>query len=140
MFAWVCWDWLRLHLGWSTPLPKYFIDFLIAWPTSMVHGVYNKLWNICPLIVVWEIWKERNHHIFRDKEMNVEELVLKIEASIVEVINSHLRRSMKEEGSFSIWDGLMKKNRVNLINPPLVYFKKSKEDRANCKWSPPPMG
>ena len=47
---------------------------------------------------------------------------------------------MKEEGSFSSWDGLMKKNWANLINPPLVYIKKSKEDRANCNWSPPPTG
>ena len=34
----------------------------------------------------------------------------------------------------------MKKNWANLINPPLFYIKKSKEDRANCRWSPPPMG
>ena len=34
----------------------------------------------------------------------------------------------------------MKKNWANLINPPLVYIKKRKEDRANCRWSPPPTG
>ena len=67
--------------------------------------------------------------------MKLKELLLKIKASIVEVINSHL-----EEGFFSIWDGLMKKNWTNLINPPLVYFKKSKEARESCKWSPPLSG
>ena len=34
----------------------------------------------------------------------------------------------------------MKKNWPNLISPPLVYFKKSKELRENCKWTPPPYG
>lgn len=47
---------------------------------------------------------------------------------------------MKEEGSFSNQDGLMKKTWVNLINLPLVYFKKSKENRAKCIWSPLPKG
>ena len=60
--------------------------------------------------------------------------------SIVEVTNSHLRKCSKEEGSFSQWDGSMKKNWANFINPPMAYFKKSKTDRANCKWSPPPKG
>jgi len=90
--------------------------------------------------ISWEIWKERNRRIFQNSELKNVELVLKIEASIVEVTNSHLRKCMKEEGSFSSWDGLMKKNWANLINPPLVYLKKNKVDRANCRWSPPPMG
>ena len=72
--------------------------------------------------------------------MKLEELLLKIETSIVELINSHLRNLRKEEGSFSFWDGLMKKKWTNLINPPLVYFKKRKEARESCKWSPPPHG
>ena len=138
--AQICWNWLRLRLGWSSPFPKSFLDFLSTWPTNLVYGVYSKLWNICPSIVIWEIWKERNRRIFQEKEMDVEELLLKIEASIVEVLNSHLRKSVKEEGSFSSWDSLMKKNWSNLINPPLVYLKKSKEARARCKWEPPPRG
>ena len=58
----------------------------------------------------------------------------------MEVLNSHLRKSSKEEGSFSFWDGLMKKNWPNLINPPLVYSKSNKEARANCRWEYPPFG
>ena len=34
----------------------------------------------------------------------------------------------------------MKKKWVNLINPPLVYKKKNKEARDNCRWTPPPTG
>ena len=70
-------------------------------------------------------------------ELKPKELILIIKASIVEIANSHLKNSRKEEGSFSIWDGHMKKNWGNFINPPLIYFKKSKEARERCKWSSP---
>ena len=58
--------------------------------------------------------------------MKPEELVLKIEPSIVEIVNSHLRTSRMEEGSFSHWDGQIKNAWPNLINHPLVYFRKKK--------------
>ena len=56
--------------------------------------------------------------------MSVGEIINKIEAYIGETLNSHLRKTQKEEGSFSEWDGLMKKSWKNLINPPLMYKKK----------------
>ena len=34
----------------------------------------------------------------------------------------------------------MKKNWSKLINPPLLFVKKNKEARENCKWIPPPKG
>ena len=55
-------------------------------------------------------------------------------------MKSHLRKSFKEEGFFSFWDGLMKNNWPKLINPPLIYFKKNKDVQATCKWVPPPHG
>ena len=71
--------------------------------------------------------------MFSSVELNPEELVLKIEASMVEIANSHLRKSRIEEGSLSLWDGQIKKLWPNLINPPLVYFKKRKEAKEKCK-------
>ena len=47
----------------------------------------------------------------------------KVEGSITDVINNHLRNTMKEEGSFIDWDVDMKKNWRNLINPPMTYKK-----------------
>ena len=116
---------MKLH--WSSPFPRSFVEFIKVWPYNINKGIYNKLWNICPSIIVWEIWKERNRRIFNNTELNVEDLTLKIEASIVETTNSFLRKSRFEEGSFSIWDGIIKKTWTSLINPPLVYFKKNKE-------------
>ena len=59
---------------------------------------------------------------------------------MVEIANSHLRNAWKEEGSFSNWDGQMKKNWSKLINPPLLYVKNGKEAREKCRWAPLPKG
>ena len=90
--------------------------------------------------MVWELWKERNQRIFKNVEQKIDRFLLKLEVSIVEVINAYLRKTHHEEGSFSFWDNFMKKQWSNLINPPLVYAASSKEARANCKWTPPPLG
>ena len=37
-------------------------------------------------------------------------LIKKIKACIVETLNSYIKKSQIEEGSFTNWDGLMKKN------------------------------
>lgn len=133
-----CWEWLIHKFGWYSPFFESLKDFLIGWPSHIYKGIYSKLWNISPSILMWEIWKERNRRIFCDKEMNAEELILKIEVSIVENVNSYFRKSRMEEGSFSLWDGTMKNSFPKLINPPLIYSKKCKEARRNFKWSPPP--
>ena len=114
--------------------------FLCSWPTYLVYRVYSKVWKICPSIVIWEIWKERNRRIFKSKEQNIDRFLVKLEASIVEVLNASLRKTSHEEGSFTFWDGLMKKQWSNLVNLPLVYTTNNKEARANCKWAPPPQG
>ena len=55
----------------------------------------------------------------------------------MEVLNSHLQKSIKEERSFSSWwGGLMKKNWPNIINLPCIKKEKKKEAHANCKWNP----
>ena len=139
-YAQNCWDWLRRKLEWSSPFPRSFSDLIWSWPTNWGKSVYSKLWNISPSILIWELWKERNRRIFRNSELKAEHLVSKIEVSIVETINSYLTKVSLEEGSFSRWDGLMKKSWSNLINPPLYYAKANKEARKNCRWEPPPPG
>ena len=72
--------------------------------------------------------------------MNIERVLLKLEASIMEVLNSHLRKSVKKEGSFSFWDRCMKNNWSKLINPPIIDLKINKEVRGTYNWVPPPHG
>ena len=135
-----CWDWLRYMLSWNSPMPNSLVNFLKSWPTNIFKGIYRRIWNIYPSILMWEVWKERNRRIFYDQDMQPNEIVKKIEACIVETLNSHLRNSQKEEGSFSSWDGYIKKKWTNFINPLLTCKKKNKEARENCRWTPPPMG
>ena len=135
-----CWEWLIQNMGWSSPFPRDFKTFIMNWPNNICKGIYNKLWNISPSIIAWEIWKERNRRIFNNAEMEVNSLITKIEASIVENMNSFLRKSRFTEGSFSLWDEGVKKHWPHLINPPLTYTNRDKEARRNCKWSPPPKG
>lgn len=137
-FSQVCWDWLRQSLGWYSPLPRSFSDLLSGWPTNLCKGIYSKIWNIFPLILVWEILKERNRRIFCGSELNLEDLVHKIEASIVETANAHLSKLRIVEGSFSFWDNQVKMVWPNLINPPHVYLKSSKEAREKFRLTPPP--
>lgn len=42
------------------------------------------IWDVCPLLVVWEIWKECNRQIFQDKQESVERLSLLINHLIEE--------------------------------------------------------
>ena len=91
-------------LDWTVPLLESLDDLRRGWPTNNSRCIYGKLWNICPSILVWEVWKERNRRIFHDQDMTVCEITNKIEACIVETLNSHLRKIPKEEGSFSEWD------------------------------------
>ena len=89
---------------------------------------------------MWELWKERNRRIFRNLKFKSSDLISKIEISIVETTNAYLRNIQLEEGSFTNWDGLMKKHWSKLLNPPLLYKRKNKEARMNCKWEPLPYG
>lgn len=127
-------------MEWTAPLPKSFNDLLSGWPKTNNRGIYSKIWNICPAIISWEIWKERNRRIFKDQEMLASSLVLKIEASITETLNSYIRKSQFKEGSFTLNDSIIKRNWNKLINPPYMYSIKNSEARKNCNWSPPPQG
>ena len=64
LFTQRCWEWLKMMLGWSSPLLKDFYYLLKGWPSNLVKGIYSKLWNISSSMLAWEIWKENNLHIF----------------------------------------------------------------------------
>lgn len=101
-YSQICWEWFSQKFCWSSAFPKSFKDFLKGWPSNLCKGTYSKLWNIFPSILIWEVWKERKRRIFSNIEMKAEEITLKIEASIIEIVNSYLRKTKMEEGSFSI--------------------------------------
>lgn len=95
------WKWLCQKLNWVTLFLEDVECHLHSWPNFDNSKVYSKLWNITRSIISWKIWKERNRRIFNDSEMDLPSFLNKIEASIIEVMNNHLRNVVKEEGSFS---------------------------------------
>ena len=67
----------------------------------------------------------------------MESFLNKVEASIIEVMNSYLRKTTQIEGSFFEWDGNMKKEWEHLINPPLLYERNDLKARKECVWNLP---
>lgn len=54
-------------------------------------------------MLVWEIWTERNRRIFRDDKLEWQQLTNKVEAAIIELINSHSMKDHKKM-EMSQWD------------------------------------
>lgn len=52
VYSKTCWEWLVKNLNWSSPLPRTFEDLLKGWPYKACGGVYSKLWNIFPSMLV----------------------------------------------------------------------------------------
>lgn len=69
---------------WSSALKAFFI----AWLRGGRKNCFECIWRICPSIVIWEIWKERNRRIFQDKSETTEQLLNRIDHSIEEVVNA----------------------------------------------------
>ena len=99
-----CWQWIKEKLNWTLPLSRDWKDHILGWPRSRDGNVFDKIWNITPAIMAWEIWKERNIRFFCNIKMALSYFFNKLEACISEVGNNNLKNSYKEEGSFSDWD------------------------------------
>ena len=78
-----CWEWLRNMLRWTALMLETLNELLKGWPTNNSGGIYGNIQNICPSILVWEIWKARNRRIFNNQEIMACEITNKIEACIV---------------------------------------------------------
>lgn len=89
-FSYCCWLWLCAKLHWYMALPNNLLSLLVGWSKLHKGAIFNFLWTISPSLLIWEIWKERNMCIFPDKAMSRKSLLNKIEASILEIINSRV--------------------------------------------------
>ena len=50
-------------------------------------NLLNRVWDLFPRFVVWEIWKERNNRIFENKQRLKEEVYL--------ILETHLKDALK---------------------------------------------
>lgn len=46
-----------------------------AWSLSPFFGCGMVLWRMISFSILWSVWKERNHRIFREGQMVVEDVV-----------------------------------------------------------------
>eukprot|EP00253_Pinus_taeda_P028947 PITA_28947 len=71
------------------------IDTIRQWPKSPYDcEILNYLWNIIPGTVLWNIWKERNRHIFKNKSSPIEEIWSRLHGNLRETM---LLRSWTKE-------------------------------------------
>lgn len=70
--------------------------------------------------MVWEVWKEKNRRIFKEKAMPRDCLIKKIEGSITELVNSFARLKLITNNIFSCWDDKMAKIFSGLVIPKLL--------------------
>ncbi|GLJ22049.1 hypothetical protein SUGI_0413160 [Cryptomeria japonica] len=89
-FSRKCWDWLQMQLQNYMVYNNSFKEFIQAWPTRGRSSKWGSLWITSPSLMVWHVWKERNKGIFREKEMEVNILINKIQGAIEETINGKI--------------------------------------------------
>jgi len=92
--------------------------------------------------MIWEIWKERNRRIFKDRKLTFEQLISKIEVVIIEIINSRVLSNPKKDTSLSHWDDKMHGKWVGLKLPSFVGLgsHNTTNKRREYKWQPPKEG
>ena len=81
------------------------------WPKKeFQNNILNRIWDLLPGFVVWEIWKERNTHIFEGKTRKLEEYWTLIHTHIKETLGLRkwdtqaLRARPKETLLLRIWE------------------------------------
>jgi hypothetical protein len=61
-----------------------------GWRDSIFHSpILNRIWQLLPGFILWQIWKERNRRIFNSSSLNWQEVWSKILSNIKETINLH---------------------------------------------------
>ncbi|KAF5196165.1 hypothetical protein FRX31_014249 [Thalictrum thalictroides] len=49
-------------------------EWLKTWPKGCRQEFGKRVWELTPFAVIWVLWKGRNHKIFRNKELVLENI------------------------------------------------------------------
>ncbi|GLJ50142.1 hypothetical protein SUGI_1066930 [Cryptomeria japonica] len=105
------------------------------WSTSGRKAVWGGLWHAILVNLIWMIWKERNNHVFNNKEMRTRSLINKIETFICENINIVVAN--KKSHIFIAWDDNITHHCPHIILPEDESFSNN-STRDRVRWILPP--
>jgi ribonuclease HI/exonuclease III len=85
----------------TTTLPNEVPILLLQWDSLCPFAGQKKnqshwIWGLLPKIVLWNLWIERNHRIFKDNKINEDRLYTKIQATMGELAD-HLSAKVKTQ-------------------------------------------
>lgn len=143
-FANACSDFVKHKLGWFSPSPFTIWKMLEIWPAMLYkHSLFALLWKVIPSLVVWCIWWERNKRIFFKQTSSIEQVLMMLEKSTCEVVNTYVLNSKHVGSEFIDWDSKQIKAWPSLVIPFKGNRKPNvdiKQDRKNVVWTPPVVG
>ncbi|KAF8400928.1 hypothetical protein HHK36_014231 [Tetracentron sinense] len=75
---------LAPEVGVDWVFPSSYLNFLSGWQLMTVVGVKGAIWTTLPRAVSWDIWKERNSHIFDNSSLLIPHIRDQIRRSMVD--------------------------------------------------------
>ncbi|XP_059068951.1 uncharacterized protein LOC131859343 [Cryptomeria japonica] len=137
-----CWSKLQRKLHWQGPLQCSLKEVFKSWPKQTRKSTLSCVWKVIPSIVIWEIWKERNHRIFQDKIEDERRLLSRINRAIEEVVGSTASKSSSLSNSFSSMDRIIQKAwlGIKIRHGATSNNKRSKGRLEKVQWKPPKKG
>eukprot|EP00253_Pinus_taeda_P027174 PITA_27174 len=114
------------------------INTLRNWPQKPYQSeILNTLWQIAPGIVMWNIWKERNRRIFKDQEMQMEQVWKIIHNNIQETLSTkcwtpeNFPSTPQEQDIWNNWQ-------INIQSPHSTQVQSAIHQVSPSSWAPPP--
>ncbi|XP_059075157.1 uncharacterized protein LOC131875143 [Cryptomeria japonica] len=137
-----CWYMVKGKLQWQGPLPNSLKDMFDSWPRLNKKSKFSSIWNICPSLVIWEIWKERNRRIFQDKAEDVRRLFIRLDQAIEETLGAGTFQMNSTRNPFTIEDMKIQKAwpNVKIRHGAWPSRMMSKKCNSPTEWVPPQRG
>lgn len=60
------------------------------------NGIINRAWTLVPGFVIWNVWKERNSRIFKNKTSKPQHIIDQILRQLKDIVSSLLRTLRKD--------------------------------------------
>jgi hypothetical protein len=67
------------HLGIRKTIEKW-------WDSIFQYPILNRIWQLLPGFILWQIWKEKNRRIFKSSSLRWQDVWAKIHSNIKETI------------------------------------------------------